>query len=251
VDGRQGAIDAAVSGMPASAFGPFGKWASRMGIAYFCEQWPTPSGNTPLAAGPLPNVPVLLISGGYDLRTPTANARAVAQLFPQGHLLVVPGVGHSVLTGFSNCALTSTRDWILGNSIPSTCPRVPTLVKVVGPFAKRATRAATLALAGRSIREASATWLDALFASQPLVLRGPYGGTVVPLRSQLGFTVTKYSLAPGIAITGKLLASAKSFPLGISGTIRVSGAASLAGTLKVTAKKISGTLGGRKVSATY
>src|SRR4029450_5891664 len=56
---RQTAINAAVNASPSGAFGPFGKWSARMGTAYYCEQWPSPSGRTPLGRGPLPNVPIL------------------------------------------------------------------------------------------------------------------------------------------------------------------------------------------------
>jgi pimeloyl-ACP methyl ester carboxylesterase len=41
-------------------------------------------------------VPVLLLAGGHDLSTPLAGARAEAALAPDGHLVVVPGAGHSV-----------------------------------------------------------------------------------------------------------------------------------------------------------
>ena len=50
----------------------------------FCEQWPSPAGNTPLGPGPFPNVPVLAVNGGFDLRTPVANAVTVISQFPQG-----------------------------------------------------------------------------------------------------------------------------------------------------------------------
>ena len=47
------------------------------------------------APGRFPNVPVLAVSGGFDMRTPTAGAPSVVARFPQGKLLVVPGIGHS------------------------------------------------------------------------------------------------------------------------------------------------------------
>ncbi len=91
---------------PPGAFGPFGPWAAQLGNADFCLGWPSPSGGAALGTGPLPNVPMLAVSGGFDLRTPTANAVSVVARFPQGKLLVVPGVGHSTLTAdFSGCAV--------------------------------------------------------------------------------------------------------------------------------------------------
>ena len=42
-----------------------------------CLDWPDAS-PAPPAAGPLPNVPTLILSGAQDLRTPTSNARRIA-----------------------------------------------------------------------------------------------------------------------------------------------------------------------------
>src|SRR5919201_2231479 len=90
---RRSIMDAAIAALPAGAFGPFGNWSARLGNAFFCEQWPSPAGNTPVGPGPLPNVPVFIVNGGFDMRTPVSNALTVADLFPQSQLLVVPGVG--------------------------------------------------------------------------------------------------------------------------------------------------------------
>ena len=50
-------------------------------------------------------MPTLILSGADDLRTPTANAREVAAQIPGSQLLVVPEVGHSVLSSdLSGCA---------------------------------------------------------------------------------------------------------------------------------------------------
>ena len=162
---RQAAIDTAVAGLAPGALGPFGKWAARLGTAYFCEQWPSPSGNTPLGPGPYPNVPVLAVSGGYDLRTPTASAIAVISQFPQGRLIVVPGVGHSVLTAdFSYCSQRATRQWILGTLEAPTqaaCPRVPPLVKILGVFPATACEADGEVDAGARVEDRARSGGDA------------------------------------------------------------------------------------------
>ena len=62
-----------------------------------CANWPFASAAPETDDAPLPNVPTLILSGGDDLRTPTADARALAARIPDAHLLVVPDVGHSVL----------------------------------------------------------------------------------------------------------------------------------------------------------
>src|SRR5439155_10399348 len=65
---RRAAINAAIAGLAPGSTGPFGSWAARLGTAYFCEQWPSPAGNTPLGPGAYPNVPVLAVGGGFGLR---------------------------------------------------------------------------------------------------------------------------------------------------------------------------------------
>jgi pimeloyl-ACP methyl ester carboxylesterase len=256
---RRAAIDSAVASFLPGTLGPFDKWAARIGTAYFCEQWPTPTGNAPLGPGPLPNVPMLAVNGGYDLRTPTANAVAVASQFPQGHILEVPGVGHSVLnTDFSFCSQTAVRGWILGTiTLPreAVCRRrVPPLVKVLGAFPKRpASRSvqSTLALASKAVREAEATWFQLLFSSTNIAPRGLYGGT---LRNNGGdaFTLQRYSIAPGVFVSGKLTLADIGPPSTYKGKVRVSGPAAVGGTLTFTAKnRVTGTLGGRRVKGSY
>src|SRR5882724_11355363 len=105
VGARVALEQSALSALPPGAFGPFGLWAAQLGNADFCLGWPSPAGGAALASGSLPNVPMLAVSGGLDLRTPTAGAASVVARFPQGRLLVVPGVGHSTVTAdYSGCA---------------------------------------------------------------------------------------------------------------------------------------------------
>jgi pimeloyl-ACP methyl ester carboxylesterase len=251
--GRQAAIDTAVANLPPGALGPFGNWASRIGLAYFCEQWPTPAGNTPLGPGPLPNVPMIALDGGFDLRTPVVNAEQVVAKFPQGKLLVVPGVGHSV-TGadFSGCSWGYVRQWMLGTlNAPDQAEclkRQLPVAMVIKKFPSRPPRtvAATLRVAGQTLREAEAGfWFQASKA-----IRGLYGGKLALTKA--GFAITRYSLAPGVTLTGKLALAGLGPPSTFKGTVKVSGSAAVAGTLKVSKNgRITGTLGGRKVSARY
>jgi pimeloyl-ACP methyl ester carboxylesterase len=256
---RRAAIDTAIANLPAGTLGPFGNWAARNGTAYFCEQWPAPAGNTPLGPGPLPNVPVIALDGGYDMRTPVANAVAVVNQFPQGKLLVVPGVGHSV-TGadVSGCSQNYIRQWILGTlNAPDRAEcikRVKPLAKVLGAFPQRPSRTAaqTLADVGKTLREAEATSWFGLSSSARFAARGLYGGKLVNAKNGFDFTVTRYSLAPGVLISGTMKFVDIGPPSTYKGTLKVSGSAAVAGTLKIAKNgKIAGTLGGRPVSSRY
>jgi len=254
---RRAAIDSAVASLPAGALGPFGSWAAKMGTAYFCEQWPSPAGNTPLGPGPLPNVPMIALNGGFDMRTPVVNAVAVVNQFPQGKLLVVPGVGHSV-TGadVSFCSQNYVRQWILGTlNAPDRAEcanRVQPLSKVLGAFPRRPGRrtvAETLSSVGKTLREAEATFW---FASDVFTARGLYGGKLVTSKDGRAFTLTRYSVAPGVLVTGKVTFIDIGPPSTFRGTLRISGSAALAGTLKIAKTgKVTGTLAGRRVSGRY
>ena len=253
---RRSALDTAVANLPPGALGPFGNWAARIGTAYFCEQWPSPAGNTPLGPGPLPDVPMIAIDGGFDLRTPVANAVTVKSRFPHGKLLVVPGVGHSVTSAdFSGCSQNYVRQWILGTlNAPDDAQcaqRVLPIAKVVKIYPKRPARrtaAATLRVVGQTLREAEATWW--FFLSKPA--RGLAGGKLTTTKSGDAFTLARYSDAAGTLLTGKLTLADVGPPSTFKGTIKVSGSAAVSGTLKVAKNgRITGTLGGRRVSATY
>jgi pimeloyl-ACP methyl ester carboxylesterase len=254
---RRAAIDSAIANFPAGTLGPFGNWAARIGTAYFCEQWPSPAGSAPLGPGPLPNVPVIALNGGFDMRTPVANAVSVINQFPQGKLLVVPGVGHSV-TGAdaSGCSQNYVRQWMLGTlNAPDRAQcasRVQPIAKVLNAFPRRPpsrTVAQTLATVGKTLREGEAMFW---FGSGAFTARGLYGGKFVSSRNGNAFTLTRYSLAPGVLVSGKLTFVDIGPPSTYKGTIKVSGSAAVAGTLTVAKTgKVTGRLGGRRVSARY
>ena len=241
----------AISALPPGTFGPFGTWAARFGNADFCLKWPSPTGGASLPAGPLPNVPVLAVSGGFDMRTPTASAASVVARFPQGHLLVVPGVGHSVTTAdASGCAVNAVRGWFLNGTVPATsCPRgkplVPTLPGLPGlPAAKHPahlTPLATYTIAAKTLREAQAAWVMA----NDSTLAGIYSGRLVPQSG--GFSLVRYSIARGVELTGSIKLTKTQLPLVFEGTVRVGGASAAAGLLGLTETSLRGTLGGRLV----
>jgi hypothetical protein len=105
--------------------------------------------------------------------------------------------------------------------------------------------AATFTVVGQTLREA-----EAGFWFQANVIRGLSGGKLALTRS--GFALTRYSLAPGVLLTGKIDLADLGPPSTFKGTVKVSGAAAVAGTLKVAKNgRITGTLGGRRVSGSY
>jgi hypothetical protein len=248
IESRRTAYRSAVAALPASTFGSFGKWAARFGNADFCLGWPSPAGGAAFGPGPLPDVPMLAVSGGFDMRTPTANAASVASRFRQGHVLVVPGIGHSTTTADpSACAANAVRAWFQSGAIPpAQCPRPKPIVRTVpglpaptGP-AKLSPKA-TYAIAARTIQEAQAAWLmanDSTFA-------GIYAGRLVP--SSRSFTLTRYAIARGVELSGTFKLMGTDLPLSFQGTVKVGGAVAAPGILGLSGTSLKGTLGGRVV----
>jgi pimeloyl-ACP methyl ester carboxylesterase len=246
---RPALLRAAVAGLPAGTFGGFGSWVARTGTAQLCLQWPSSAVGAPPPAGPPPDVPLLVLSGGFDLRTPTASALAVASQFAQGHVLVVPGVGHSVFgADLSLCSQRAVRAWAVGADVPASCARVSPLVAPLGPFPvarTHLTAAGTTAAAAATVHEALAAWLQATVAPSSRALAGLYAGKLVA--DSDSFTLTRYAIAPGVELTGTLSVNAGTLPFTVDGTVHIGGSAAVAGTLHVSAGRVTRSLGVRAV----
>ena len=259
---RRRALQAAVAAMPPGSTGPFGSWATRTGRAEFCLTWPEWSLGVP-ADMPLPDVPVLVLAGDLDLRTPVAGAVEVARRFRQGRLLVVPGVGHSVIgQDPSECAENAVRIWLAGGTPPERCPRVRPLLAPIGPLPRslaslrpdpgtRGVAGQTRRAARITIQELTATFVTALLESQrerPVAIGGLYGGRLdIPLQNP-PIRLTRYSVVPGVTVTGTL--GVREFlptPL-LVGTVRVCGRRA-GGVLTVDSATLRGSLAGGRVRA--
>ncbi len=229
-----------------------------------CAFWPSPSGGAALGPGPLPDVPVLVLSGDRDIRTPTASAQQIASQFPQGHVLVVPGSGHSVLDR-SACAADAVRGWLGGATPPATCTRialgVPPLARWRHTVAATPPAAHVAGLPGRTLAAAVQTLHDAedawfLGRQSTTTITGLVSGRMVPDAVKT-MHLQAYSSVGGLALTGtivlKLAANGQPVvPLtAASGSIAVTGSGAAHGTLKASGNRLTGTLGGRKISATF
>jgi pimeloyl-ACP methyl ester carboxylesterase len=243
---------AAIGKLSPNALGPFGLWAVQFGNADYCLGWPSPTGAVTLDSGPLPDVPVYAVSGGIDLRTPTAGAESVVARFPQGKLLVVPGIGHSTVTAdYSGCAAKAVHTWMTGGAPPSQCPRVKALVAPVPALPVSRTHAAspaeTLVIATKTLHEAQAAWLmtggvTGSSASVP----GIFGGRLKPT-SDRTFTLAGYSVARGVALSGTIKVTRFAPPMEFQGILTVSGRGAAQGILGLTKGVLRGTLGSKVV----
>ena len=113
---------------------------------------------------------------------------------------------------------------------------------------KKATRRSTLSLVSKTLREAEDAWAISRSSSVNLAPAGLYGGRLIASRGAVGFRLDRYSIAPGVRITGTLTRNGQTLPLMFRGTVKVSGPKALAGKLRVVGTRLSGVLGSRPVS---
>lgn len=94
IPGRHALTEAGAKKIDPAALLPFNQsTAANQGIVVNCEPWPiTPAAD--YSGGTFPDVPTLLINGGWDLITPAVDARAQAALIPNSKLVIIPQWGH-------------------------------------------------------------------------------------------------------------------------------------------------------------
>jgi len=244
---RLGSVQAALAGAPGGLLGPFGSWAFALGSAATCLGWPTPAAGSSLVSHPLPDVPVLALSGGLDFRTPTAWAASVVSQFPQGRLLVVPGVGHSVLTmDPSGCSALAVISWSTGSTPAAQCPRAKPYLATVGAYPTQLPAhlgaQQTLTVARRTLQDAEAIWFLALDSGAAAAVEpGLDGGSLFAFSRS--FRLRSYAIAPRVALSGVIHVSVATAPIGFSGSVTVNGAGVAHGKLTLRNGTLVGKLG--------
>jgi pimeloyl-ACP methyl ester carboxylesterase len=248
---------AALHALPSSALYPFDAatvWEDS--LIPSCLDWPD-AAPAPPAAGPLPNVPTLILSGAQDLRTPTFNARAIAARIPDAQLLVVPYTGHSVLgSDFGDCASQAVEAFFGGSSV-QPCSREP------DPFAPTPITPTRLASVqpvpglsgnrGRTLTAVLDTIVDlerqvigaTLQVEQELPAGSSFGGLHGGYARLSPSAVSLHGLTfvPGVALSGALPASGGKLH-GI--TVHIGGAAAAHGTVTIADGRARGSLEGRR-----
>lgn len=258
IDARAAAVRAAAAAIPDGAFAPFDRATlAALHVGDLCLAWP--ESPLPQPRLPLPPLPALLLSGDEDLRTPRADALAVAAQLPGAHVLAVPNVGHGVLGAEPGaCARDAVVAFLAdpaGAAPPAPCDPRPGRV-APAPLAARRLAAVPppRGLAGRAARTVTAvdrTVDDAIvqFAARALEGLGDprgFGGlrggraAVVP---GAGLVLRRYAYVPGVAVSGAIPFTGARFALAVGGP------AAPRGRLVVSRAGIAGTLGGRPVRA--
>lgn len=255
---RQAAAYAAT--LPDSAFEPFDR-ATALGsdTLDLCESWPNAPAAPSFGTGSLPDVPVLLVDGEDDLRTPVENARRVAELFPRSRVVVAPATGHSAIgSDFSGCAYRAFARFIRLGPVPPRCTRVRRQFLPDPPPPRRIAELArlrgTAGIRGRTLAAVKLTLLDVaedaitelIFdPSDPDLARGG-GLRAGSYRIDGDNTLELHGVAfvPGVTLTGRI---EQFLTRRQDGRLRIGGGAAPHGVLRISGQQIRGRLGGRRV----
>ena len=248
------------SGLADSEFAPFDR-ATALGndLIRLCERWPTARPAPVFGPGPLPDVPVLLLEGEDDVRTPLENARRVGVLFPRASLVVVPATGHSALgADRSGCARRAFGRFFAGRAVPTRCRRVrrqsavdpppPRGLSRVGQALRvRGLRGRTLAAVSLTLGDAAedlAAGLGLTGGDSDLARGGGLRGGSYSLGPGGTLRLSGFRFVPGVRVGGSIR---RFGGVGQRGTLRIRGDAASPGKLAIRGRRISGTLGGRRV----
>lgn len=222
-----------------------------------CVDWPFAS-PAPAVAGPLPNVPTLLLSGEQDLRTPTASARRVAAEIPDAQLLVVPYTGHSVIgSDFSGCAAEALTAFFAGSQVQqckpvhnlfAPTPITPTTLARVQPVpGLGGNRGRTLTAVLDTLIDLTRQVIGAtLQVERELPTGASFGGLHGGYARLSGAAVRMHDFAfvPGVQLSGTLTTKGGKLQ---SITVHVGGATAAHGTVTIASgNRATGTLGGRR-----
>jgi len=239
---RRAAYESALAALDAGALAPFSPAAWVHGgfeSPDWCLNWPAdPTAGSPLAPGtPLPDIPVLVLSGDLDSNVPASQSRFAAALYPGATFVEIPNAGHTP-TDRSPCAAALAAHFIRALSAnPNACAgtgapppvtartpvRVADLAPVVGGGARVQRRAlAVIAATIADVLEQAAIFQQWGSAS------GLRGGRYLA-RADGGAQLTGVRVVRDASVSGALSPT----PTGVASTLRISGAGVLAGRVRV------------------
>jgi TAP-like protein len=197
--------------------------------------------------GPLPNVPVLLVEGEDDLRTPVENAKRTAALFPRSRLVVAPATGHSTISAdFSGCAQRAFARFVQRRPVGPRCRRVRRAFPPQPPPPARLAdvrrlRGSSSGIRGRTLAAVKLTLGDVAEDSLTELIFDPRDPDIA---RGGGLRAGRYRIdsANTLELCGLDFQTRRQ-----RGRLRVRGEAAPHGLLTVRGQRMSGRLGGRRV----
>jgi pimeloyl-ACP methyl ester carboxylesterase len=257
---RRRQAEAAAALLPDSVFLPFNR-ASLLenDILQLCDRWPVLAAEPVFGPGPLPDVPVLLLEGEDDLRTPVEGAQRVAAQFPKAKLVVAPATGHSALgSDRSGCTERAFARFFRDQPVPTRCPRrrrvfqpsppPPTaLGQVPAASGVRGTRGRALTALALTLRDVSEDALTRFILDErdpDLARGGGLRGGRYRIDGRNRLHLSEVVFVPGVRVSGSVRRFGGRRE---SGRLRLAGR--VTGVLSLHGRRVSGRVGGRRVRA--
>lgn len=256
VEQRKPAIRELIKGIPAASLEPWGEIVLQRGGIWECEKF-GPSGLPgAIKGGAIPDVPGVILQGAWDLRTPPADARALAAAWPAGRLVMAAATGHGVLRSATPCATEVVDALLAGSTVDAqACADVRPVAELLQVATARQLR--PLAGAPRAVARTAAGVVATLRDAEVYAaLAAPRGGTSLQsgvidgwiratrtppspaVRAKLG----GYTLLEGLSLTGTLAARGTT-----SWTAKVKLGGRHRGSVKVAKGRLTGTIDGTRV----
>jgi pimeloyl-ACP methyl ester carboxylesterase len=247
--------------LPDSAFEPFDRQVAlaidNNSALRQCSLWPAAAA-APVLTGldqPFPDVPVLVVEGLEDIRTPLEVGTRLAARFPNATVLQVPKAAHGAVGDEPKCTGIALRRFFAGRAVGTPCAQVKRSTRVLPKLPNRLSdvkpHRGTSGAPGRTFAATIAT-LDDMYTEQYNFLGerprggGLRGGRYVPAPKR-GARLKGLSLVPGVTLTGTLRDLTRP-----RGKLRVGGKSAARGTLTLSRSGVlRGRLGGKRVKARY
>jgi pimeloyl-ACP methyl ester carboxylesterase len=263
LEARPGPMGAAEAALDPNAVAPFSLSTVTMSsVGRSCILWPQTPTQPVGDPTTLPDVPVLVLSGDQDLRTPNEDAKATAARFPQANYVQVPGNGHDELGGdVTGCARQALTRFIAGRTVGDPCAGLTNLIDPLPVAPTRLTQVppvrGTGGIPGRSALAALATVDDMTAVAVIRLFNGQnalgYGGLrggyfTGSFASSTGISTTLHGVVyvPGIHVSGHL--HQRKLDLPPTGKLTVRGGRRGSGSLTLSSSgTVTGTIGGKTV----
>jgi pimeloyl-ACP methyl ester carboxylesterase len=253
---RDDATAAALAAIPPESYRPFSAdTVLATSPAQDCSRLPQDVVNTP-SAEPLPDIPVLLLSGRLDMRTPMENAAQLAEELPRATVVRVAGTGHDVLDqDITGCAAIVLSRWARAKKVGTPCSGKSNQVAVLPrpPRSLSDFRSApgVGGVRGRALfavldtaTDARTTMFANYFSGLPMRGGGLRGGSFRATDDTL--QLRRYAYVPGLRLSGRLRLTDDG---DLTGRVRVDGPRGTSGSLRLYADgSAAGRLGGRAVA---
>jgi pimeloyl-ACP methyl ester carboxylesterase len=105
----------------------------RSDLMRLCRRWPTASAAPPPDPGPMPDVPVLVLSSPETVGYSLESARRTVGRFRDGKLLETPALLPPLGFGASACAAVAVERFLNGHRVQDRCPRSKPLLPPAQP----------------------------------------------------------------------------------------------------------------------